>query len=184
MPLYFWRVGYQLNSFLWKCSYFVVVQSPSHVQLFATPWNDTYQLLCPSPSPSVCPSSCSLYQWCHPAISSSVIPFSSCFQFFPASGSFPMSWLCIRWPKDWSFSFSISSSNTVIQASLWDPAVNYFECIPRSRIAGVYMLSRFRCVQLFATLGITAQQTSLSVGFSSKNTGVGCQFLLQGIFLN
>ena len=41
----------------------------------------------------VCPSSCPLYQWCHPTISSSVVPFSSCLQFFPASGSLPMSQL-------------------------------------------------------------------------------------------
>ena len=38
-------------------------------------------------------------------------PFSSCPQSFPASGSFPLSQLCIRWPKDWSFSFNISPSN-------------------------------------------------------------------------
>ena len=51
-------------------------------------------------------------QWLHPAISSSVIPFSSCPQFFPASGSFQMSQaLYIRWPKFWSFSFSISPSH-------------------------------------------------------------------------
>ena len=53
---------------------------------------------CASPTPGVHPNSCALNRWCHPAISSSVIPFSSCFQFFPASGSFPMSWLCVRWP--------------------------------------------------------------------------------------
>ena len=43
--------------------------------------------------------------------SSHVIPFSSCLQSLPASGSFPMSQLCMRWPKYWSFSFSISPSN-------------------------------------------------------------------------
>ena len=48
---------------------------------------------CPPPSPRVCPSSCALYQWCHPAISTSVTLFSFCLQFFPASGSFPMSQL-------------------------------------------------------------------------------------------
>jgi len=67
---------------------------------------------CLSPSPWVCSSSCPLSQWCHPTISSSVVPFSSCPQSFPASGSFPMSQLfCIRWPKYWSFSFSIGPSN-------------------------------------------------------------------------
>ena len=48
---------------------------------------------CPSPTPRVYSNSCPLSQWCHPTISSSVIPFSSCLQSFPASGSFPMSQL-------------------------------------------------------------------------------------------
>ena len=69
------------------------------------------RLPCPSPSPRACSKSCSLSQWCHPTISSSVIPFS-CLQSSPASGSFPMSQaLRIRWPKYWSFSFSISPSS-------------------------------------------------------------------------
>ena len=49
-------------------------------------------LPCPSLSPGVCSDSCPLSQWCSPAISSSVIPFSSCPQSFPESGYFPMSW--------------------------------------------------------------------------------------------
>ena len=48
---------------------------------------------CPSPSPEVCPSSCPLHQWCHPAVSSSDSLFSFCPQSFPASETFPMSWL-------------------------------------------------------------------------------------------
>ena len=48
---------------------------------------------CPSPTPRVYSNSCTLSQWCHPTISSSVIPFSSCLQSFPASGSFQMSQL-------------------------------------------------------------------------------------------
>ena len=46
---------------------------------------------CPSPTPGVYPNSCPLSQWCHPTISSSVVPFSSCLQSFPASGSLPVS---------------------------------------------------------------------------------------------
>ena len=49
------------------------------------------QQTCPSPSPGICPSSCPLNQWYHPTISSSVVPFFSCLQSFPASGSFPIS---------------------------------------------------------------------------------------------
>ena len=48
---------------------------------------------CPSPTPGVHSNPCPLSQWCHPAISSSVIPFSSCPQSLPASGSFPTSQL-------------------------------------------------------------------------------------------
>ena len=46
---------------------------------------------CPSPTPRAYPNSCPLNQWCHPTISSSVVPFDSCPQSLPASGSFPMS---------------------------------------------------------------------------------------------
>ena len=46
---------------------------------------------CPSPTPRIHPNSCPSSRWCHPAISSSVVPFSSCPQSLPASGSFPMS---------------------------------------------------------------------------------------------
>ena len=65
--------------------------------------------LCPSPTPRVYENSCLSSWWCHPTISSSVIPFSPCLQSFPASGN--ESVLRIRWPKYWSFSFSISPSN-------------------------------------------------------------------------
>ena len=46
---------------------------------------------CPSPVPRSCSNSCPSSRWCHPTISSSVVPFSSCLQFFPVSGSFPIS---------------------------------------------------------------------------------------------
>ena len=51
------------------------------------------RLPCPSPSPRACSNSCPWSQWCHPTISSSVVPFSSCLQSFLASESFPMSQL-------------------------------------------------------------------------------------------
>ena len=67
---------------------------------------------CPSPTPAVYSNSCPSSRWCHQAISSSAVPFSSCPQSLPASGSFPVSQLFgMRWPKYWSFSFSISPSN-------------------------------------------------------------------------
>ena len=67
------------------------------------------RLPCPSPTAGACSNSCPSSQWCHPTKSSSVVPLSSCLQSFSASGSFPSA-LCIRWPKYWSFSFSISPS--------------------------------------------------------------------------
>ena len=75
-------------------------------------WPHGLQHACPSPTPRVYPNSCPLSQWCHPTISSSVIPFSLCPQSFPASGFFSNdSTLRIRWPKYWSFSFNISPTN-------------------------------------------------------------------------
>ena len=66
---------------------------------------------CPSSTPGVYPNPCPLSWWCHPTMSSSVFPFSSCLQSFPASGSFSMSQLFVRQPKYWSFSFNSSPSN-------------------------------------------------------------------------
>ena len=65
----------------------------------------------PSPTPRVYSNTCPSSWWCHPTISSSATPFSSCPQSFPASGSSNESVLHIRWPKYWSFSFSIRPSS-------------------------------------------------------------------------
>ena len=62
-----------------------LVQSLSHV------WLCNPMLPCPSQTPGACSNAGPLSQWCHPTISSSVVPFSSCLQSFPASGSFPRS---------------------------------------------------------------------------------------------
>ena len=72
-------------------SFKFVVQLLSRVRLFVTPWTVVARLPCPSPSPRVCSNLYPLSWSCHPTISSSVIPFSFCFQSFPASGFFPMS---------------------------------------------------------------------------------------------
>ena len=96
------------------------VQSLSCVRLFATPWTAAHQPPSPSPTPRVYSNSCPLSWWCHPTISSSAGPFSSCLQSFPASEFFPVGQLSvfssglalhIRWPKYWNFSFSISPSS-------------------------------------------------------------------------
>ena len=71
----------------------VAVQSLSRVWLFAHHESPHTRLPCPSPAPGACSNSCPSSRWCHPTISSSVTPFSSCLPSFPASGSFPMSHL-------------------------------------------------------------------------------------------
>ena len=69
---------------------------------------------CPLPSPGVHPDSCPSSRWCHPAISSWVVPFFSCPQSPQASESFPNeSTLLMRWPKYWSFIFSIIASKEI-----------------------------------------------------------------------
>ena len=66
---------------------------------------------CPSPTPRVYSNSCPLSRWCHPTISKSVVPFSSCLRSSQHRGLCCESVCRIRWPKYWSFSFSISPSN-------------------------------------------------------------------------
>ena len=71
---------------------------------------------CPSPSPGVYSISCPLSWWCHPAISSSVVPFSSFPQSFPASGSFPMSQLLASGGQ----SIGVSASASVFPMNIQD----------------------------------------------------------------
>ena len=75
--------------------------------------------LCPSPSPEVCPSSCPLHQWCHPAISSSDVLFSFCRQSFPAPQTFPMSQIFASYDQN----TRVSASSSVLQTSIqgWFP---------------------------------------------------------------
>ena len=77
------------------------------------------RLLCPSSSPRICSNSCPLSQWCHPAISSSVVPFSSNLQSFPASESFLMS----RLFTSGSQSIGTSASASVLPMNIqgWSP---------------------------------------------------------------
>ena len=74
------------------------------------------RLPCPSPSPRACSNSCPLSQWCHPTISSSVDPFSSCLQSFPASGSFQMSQLFTSGGQ----SIGVSASASVLPVNIQD----------------------------------------------------------------
>ena len=93
--------------------YVCLYQFSSVAQSCPTLWPHESQharLPCPSPTPRVHSDSRPSSQWCHPAISSSVVPFSSCPQSLPAQGLSNESTLRMRRPKYWSFSFSIIPS--------------------------------------------------------------------------
>ena len=81
------------------------------------------RLPCPSPTPGACSNSCPWRWWCHPTSSSSVIPFSSCLQFFPSSESFPVSQLLAsggqstmniqnKFPLEWTSLISLLSKDS------------------------------------------------------------------------
>ena len=74
---------------------------------------------CPSPTPRVYSNSCQLSQWCHPTISSSIVPLSSCLQSFPASESFPMSQFFVS--GGWSIGVSASASVLPMNIQDWFP---------------------------------------------------------------
>ena len=101
--------GYGFVLFLFSCSVMSNSQWPYVLQ--------HTRLLCPSSTPRICSNSCPLSQWCHPTISSSVVPFSSSLQSFPASESFLMSWLVT------SGSQSIGASASVLPMNIpgWFP---------------------------------------------------------------
>ena len=86
---------------------FSSVQSLSSVRIFVTPWITARQASLSITNSWSLPRLMSIES----GMPSSVVPFSSCPQSFPASGSSNESALCIRWPKYWSFSFNISPSN-------------------------------------------------------------------------
>ena len=107
------------SSLLWPSLEFYALFLISSVQFSCSVMSDSLQphgrqhvrLPCPSLlAPGVCLNSCPLSRWCHPTISSSVTLFSSCPQSFPVSVFSNELTLHIRWPKYWSFSFSISPS--------------------------------------------------------------------------
>ena len=107
--------------------YFILEHFPLSLLLFshsvmsnsATPWTAARQASCPKPSPSACSNSCPLTWWCHLTVLPSVVPFSSCLQSFPASGSFSMSQLFASGGQ----SFGVSASASVFPMNIqgWFP---------------------------------------------------------------
>ena len=145
------------------------------------------RLPCPSSTPGACSNSCPSNWWCHPAISSSVVPFSSCPQSCPASGSFPVSHFFISggqrigvsalasvFPKNtqdwsplaWTGWISLQSKglsrvfNTTVQKH------QFFSASHSVQFSSVQLLS---CVQLFATPWVAAHQASLSIPNSQSS---------------
>ena len=74
---------------------------------------------CPSLSPGPCWNSCPSNQWCHPTISSSVALFSSCCQSFPASGSFPVSWLFVSGGQSICLTSLSRDTSEIIKCLAW-----------------------------------------------------------------
>ena len=100
-----------LSSVQFRCSVVSSFLQPHELQHARPP--------CPTPTPEVYPNSCLLSRWYHPAISSSVVPFSSCPQSLPASGSFPMSQLFASGGQ----SIGVSASTSVLPKNTqdWSP---------------------------------------------------------------
>ena len=92
------------------------VQSLSYIRLFVTPWTAALQASLSITNSQNCSNSCPLSQWCHTTISSSVIPFSSCLQSFPVSGSFPISQFCALGGQ----SIGASASASVLPMNIQD----------------------------------------------------------------
>ena len=106
---------------------------------------------CPSPTPGGHSNSCPLSRWCHPAISSSVVPFSSCPQSLPASESFPISQL-FTWGGQ---SIGVSASASVLPMNIqdWFPLewTDWISLQPKG-LSGVFSNSTVQKHQFFSTL--------------------------------
>ena len=104
---------------------------------------------CPSPTPGAYPNSCPSSQWCHPAISSSVIPFSSCPQSLPASGSFPMSQL-FTWGGQ-SIGVSASASVLPMNTQDWSPLWTSWISLQSKELTRVFPNTTAQKHQFFST---------------------------------
>ena len=102
-----------------QIKFFSSVQSLSRVWVFATHELQQTRTPCPSPPPRIHPNPCPSSRWCHPAISSSVVSFSSCPQSFQASGSFQMSQLFTSGGQ--SIGASASTSVPPMNTQDWSP---------------------------------------------------------------
>ena len=131
---------------------FSSVQLLTHVWLFVTPWTTAQQA---SPTPGVHPNPCPLSWWCHLTISSSVIPFSSHLQSFPASGSFQMSQLFTSGGQ----SIGVSASTSVFPMNLHSV---HFSCLVISNSLWPHRLHHTRPPCPSPTPGVYSNSCPLS----------------------
>ena len=130
------------------------------------------RLPCPSPTPRACSNSCPLSKWCHPTISSSVVPFSSHLQFFPASGSFPMSQFFTS--DGQSIGASALASVLPMNIQDWFPLMDWLDLLAVQEIlksllqhhsskASILRHSTFLIVQLSHPYVITGKTTAFNL---------------------
>ena len=129
----FYAMGINKVIFCWqKCVDCSVQLSHSSMSYSLRPHESQHaRPPCPSPTPGVYPNPCPLSQWCHPTISSSVIPFSSCPQSFPALGSFPMSQL-----------FASGGQSTGVSVSASVPPMNTQNLSPLGWTGWIFLQSK------------------------------------------
>ena len=131
--------------------YFSLVQSLSRVQLFVSPWTVARRLPCLSPTLRAYSNSCPSSQWCHPTISSSVVPFSACPQSLPPSGSLQISQLVTSGGR--SIGASASASVLPVNIQDWFPLgwTGWSPCSPRDGLSGVFSNTTVEKHQFFST---------------------------------
>ena len=102
------------------------------------------RLPCPSPTPGAYVNSCPLSQWCHPAVSSSIIPFSSCLQSFPASGSLQMS----HFFESGGQSIGVSASASVLPMNIqdWFPLLTGWISLQSKGLSNFFPTPQFRSI--------------------------------------
>ena len=129
------------------------------------------RLPCPSPTPGAYSNSCSSSQWCHPTISSSVVPFSSCLQTFPECGSFPLS----QFFPSGGQSIEVSASASVLPVNIQGILISWTQ-----RKYSKEILISFR-IDWLALLAVQGTLKSFFQNYSSKTSILLCSafFIVQ-----
>ena len=134
------------------------------------------RLPCPSPAPGAYPNSRPLSRWCHLTISSSVVPFSSCPQSFPASGSFPVSQLFASGGQN----IGVSASTSVLPVNTqdWSP-LGWTGWISLQSMSPINLNQRASQVALMEKLACQSRRDAGSIPGSERSLGEGNGYPLQ-----